>query len=243
MPFTLAHPAIVLPLAKNKKLPLQALIIGSMAPDFEFYLQLREVQNIGHSFFGFICIDIPIGIFALYVYNNYIRYFLRTITPNKILYKCNTLAYSYSTSRKNLFNLNNFIALVIGISSHLFLDLFTHHYSILIDVIPQLNYNYNLLNFDVKLYEINQILFSLIGLAIILFSIFKIKPTISSNSSIHKKNLFFFCLLGILIFLSRLYFFQEYNTFWSIVIAAIGSIMYSLTINAIITKLIHLNHK
>lgn len=40
MPFTFAHPAIVLSfgIKKTKYLDLTALVIGSMAPDFEYFI-------------------------------------------------------------------------------------------------------------------------------------------------------------------------------------------------------------
>lgn len=42
MPFTFAHPATVLPFAKkhSKHISVTALILGSMAPDFEYFCTL-----------------------------------------------------------------------------------------------------------------------------------------------------------------------------------------------------------
>ncbi len=51
MPFTLAHPAAVLPV-KNKWPHLfngTALILGSMAPDFEYFIRFKAQGTIGHS--------------------------------------------------------------------------------------------------------------------------------------------------------------------------------------------------
>lgn len=52
MPFTFAHQAIILPLKKSKRFCSTALIAGSIVPDFEFFFQLREVENIGHRWHG-----------------------------------------------------------------------------------------------------------------------------------------------------------------------------------------------
>jgi hypothetical protein len=39
MPFTLSHQPFFLPFLKIKKLSATALIIGSMSPDFEYFLE------------------------------------------------------------------------------------------------------------------------------------------------------------------------------------------------------------
>ena len=40
MPLTIAHPAAVLPF-RHSRLPISALVIGSLAPDFEYFLHLH----------------------------------------------------------------------------------------------------------------------------------------------------------------------------------------------------------
>lgn len=52
MPFTLAHPAVVLPL-RHRLLHQEALIIGSMSPDFLYFLYGQASQSFGHRFDGF----------------------------------------------------------------------------------------------------------------------------------------------------------------------------------------------
>ena len=63
MPFTLSHPAVVLPFARWK-LILSALVIGSMTPDFEYFIDIvtdHDVQ-IGHSISGIFLFCIPVGL-------------------------------------------------------------------------------------------------------------------------------------------------------------------------------------
>lgn len=233
MPFTFSHPAFILPLAKNKKLPLQALVIGSMVPDFEFYFQLREVDHIGHNFLGFFVFDLPMGLMVLYLYNNFVSRYLRTIAPNTILWKCNTIAYKHSSYKKNGFSINNLVALTIGILSHLILDLFTHHYSFINQYIPQLNYSVLLFGFSIKVHVVNQIFLSISGLIALSFVFFNTKPTATNKIELNISNLLSFILIGFTILFCRLYFFNEYNNFWSIIVAIIGSLLYSLIINSV----------
>lgn len=55
MPLTFAHPAAILPFSRQSKyIHFSALVLGSMAPDFEYFLRGRPVGEIGHSFTGFL---------------------------------------------------------------------------------------------------------------------------------------------------------------------------------------------
>lgn len=71
MPFTAAHPAIVLPVLKRLRGPFttSALVIGTMTPDFEYFLRLQPVAGIGHSPVGLIVFCIPVGLVVLAVFH------------------------------------------------------------------------------------------------------------------------------------------------------------------------------
>ena len=64
MPFTFSHPAIVLPLLKlsPKYISASAVIIGSMAPDFEYFIRMRLQQVHGHNLAGAFFFDLPVAI-------------------------------------------------------------------------------------------------------------------------------------------------------------------------------------
>ncbi|MFC4947468.1 DUF4184 family protein [Pseudonocardia sp. GCM10023141] len=66
MPFTLAHPAVVLPL--RRWLPLPALVAGSLAPDLPYYLRHAIPRflhpELAHTPIGLVGIDLLMG-FAL----------------------------------------------------------------------------------------------------------------------------------------------------------------------------------
>ena len=71
MPFTLAHPAAVF-FFKNKKFNLTALILGSMAPDFIYFLNFRPYGNLGHKILGFFILNLPLCILLAYIFHNFI---------------------------------------------------------------------------------------------------------------------------------------------------------------------------
>jgi len=49
MPFTFSHPAIVLPLATLRRQWISAtgLIIGSITPDFEYFIRMKNTESTG----------------------------------------------------------------------------------------------------------------------------------------------------------------------------------------------------
>lgn len=68
MPFTLAHPAAVLPLRRWPLLRTVPLVIGAMAPDVPYYLPWRIAKHIPettHTALGTLTLDLPIGLSLL----------------------------------------------------------------------------------------------------------------------------------------------------------------------------------
>ena len=70
MPFTLAHPAAILPFRRWCRIPgaLSALVIGSMSPDFVYFLALDIDSDFSHSLEGLFlfCLPASFVVFALF---------------------------------------------------------------------------------------------------------------------------------------------------------------------------------
>src|SRR3954465_14023561 len=71
MPFTLSHPAAILPL--RKYLPLSALLIGSMSPDFEYPLRLAAVSRFSHSLPAIFYFCLPVSLLLLLLFHRLIK--------------------------------------------------------------------------------------------------------------------------------------------------------------------------
>lgn len=71
MPFTISHAAAVLPLRKsaNSRLPLAALMIGSLSPDFAYFLPLSLNRASSHDLEGilFFCLPAGLAVWLLFV--------------------------------------------------------------------------------------------------------------------------------------------------------------------------------
>lgn len=101
MPFTLAHPSIILPLNKSRRFSLTALIAGSIVPDFEFFFQLREVENIGHYWYGILLFDFPVALISCFIFHNLLRNTLVINLPASFRNRfANVLDFDWNTFAK-----------------------------------------------------------------------------------------------------------------------------------------------
>src|ERR1044071_5740990 len=68
MPFTLAHPAAVLPMRRAPLMRAVPLIVGAMTPDVPYYFPWRLARHIPqetHTFLGTFTLDLPMGLAML----------------------------------------------------------------------------------------------------------------------------------------------------------------------------------
>lgn len=111
MPFTLSHAALAIPL--RRWLPLDALVIGSMAPDFEYLVRLEPKGSHGHAFPWGLGLTVPWGLLVLMGW--------RAFLP--ALRRC--LGLPPPVVRATEF-LQAIAAVSVGILGHLAWDRFTH---------------------------------------------------------------------------------------------------------------------
>lgn len=69
MPWTFAHPAAALALRGlgRGRLPLAALCVGSLAPDFGYYVGQFGFATLAHTFAGLFLVCLPAGALALFL--------------------------------------------------------------------------------------------------------------------------------------------------------------------------------
>lgn len=90
VPFTFAHPAIMIPLIhkRPKWIDTTALIFGSMAPEFEYFIRFKAQAVVGHMLSGFLFFNLPF-------LKQYIVIFGMKIAVYKILQHGSTLVIGY----------------------------------------------------------------------------------------------------------------------------------------------------
>jgi hypothetical protein len=130
LPFTFAHPLYIAPLksAKPAYFSLTGLCLGSMSPDFEYFIALQPYQTIGHSFSGLIYQAIPMSIILAYLFHYVVKVPLAKNLPalGNLDHKVYSLASDWKLNTIQSW-LVFLVSIIIGFYSHILIDACTHY--------------------------------------------------------------------------------------------------------------------
>lgn len=176
MPFTISHVAAVLPFGKRTPLPFSftALIIGSVVPDFEYFVRMTLYGHYGHTLPGIFTFDIPLGLCLYIVYHGVVHMKLIPHLPPFLYRRFNhTLNFRWRPYlRKNFLNI--LLSLFVGILTHFIWDGFTHDEEYrLARYIPFLLHVVHIGGYAVPLHFILQFLSSIAGMVILAVYIYR----------------------------------------------------------------------
>jgi hypothetical protein len=200
MPFTFSHPAIVLPLTylPKKWYSLSGLIVGSMTPDFEYFIRMKDYSKYSHTWGGIFWFDVPLGLILLFIFHNVVRNILIVYLP----FSLNIRFSSFANFNWNKYFQNNIIvvliSLIVGIASHLFWDHFTHDGGFFAESILILKEPVNILNHDVSGATIFQYISSAFGAIVLMITIFNLPE----GNNTKQDNILNFWLLIALVMIS-----------------------------------------
>src|SRR5690606_7235327 len=238
MPFTFSHPAIVLPLTflPRQWLSLTGLVIGSMTPDFEYFLRMRIKSNYSHTIDGLFWFDLPLGILLAFIFHNIVRDSLFDNLP--------TILKSRLTKFKQ-FDWNNYfkknwlvvaISVLIGAASHIFWDSFTHDHGYFVQAIPALTNTVDILGRQVPTLKILQHSSTLLGGLVIVFALFKLPPDKNVAGQLNIKYWGILTTLTLTIIAVRLLSGLDYKLYGHVIVTAISAGLISLTLTPWLTK-------
>lgn len=168
MPFTLSHPAVTLPL--RKYLPLSALVVGSMSPDFEYLLRLTGVSRFSHTLPAVFYFCLPVSLLLLWLFHSLIKRPAIELLPAyfKERFETRSLIFSFWPVPRLLLIMT---AIVIGALTHVWWDSFTHEYGYVVERWPLLQRNIVLYaGHELKVFKLLQYGSSVIGLLLLLLS-------------------------------------------------------------------------
>lgn len=123
MPFTISHAAAVLPL-QRLKLPLTALMVGSMAPDFGYFFSHGASRMLTHSIPGLFTFALPLGLLAWLFYVAILEKATITLLPDRWHTR-----FAHTDAITPALIARAVIAILLGAVTHLVWDNFTHPFT------------------------------------------------------------------------------------------------------------------
>ena len=185
MPFTFSHTAFSLLFYKQirtKKLSATGLILGCMAPDFEYFLRMKMQGDWGHQWWGMLFLDVPMAFCIALLFHTYIRDVLICYAPSCLKIRCiqyyqlNWLGYL-----KQHF-IQVIISILLGILSHVLWDAFTHPHGYFVQHFAVLQQDIQLGSLHLPFYKIGQHGSSILGLLLVVIYLYKLPKSMLTPS-------------------------------------------------------------
>lgn len=172
MPFTISHAAAVLPLNRTR-LPLAALVIGSMSPDFAYFLPGEPLRELTHSIAGifWFCWPVSFSIWLLFI--RVLEEPTRALLPDR--WHSRFVPSDRELSFKT-FALAS-AAVVLGAATHILWDSFTHRGTAVVDALPGLHaVAFHVHGWRIRWFMVLQHLSSVVGLLALLIWAWRLPP-------------------------------------------------------------------
>ena len=134
MPFTVSHAAVAAPLAR-RGLILSAVVMGSMAPDFQYFLTLTVGVRGWHVFPGLFIYAFPTALAFLWLFHRVLKQPLLRLVPHAHRVRLAQLDMNFPFLPVRRFALI-VVSTLIGLFSHVGLDAFTHRDGIVVQMLP-----------------------------------------------------------------------------------------------------------
>lgn len=230
MPFTFSHPAIILPFTflPKKWFSLTGLIIGSLVPDFEYFLRMKIKSEYSHTLQGVFWFDLPLAILLAFCFHlvvkNQLIHNLPSFLRSRFL-RCLDFKWNQYFKEKWLIVI---LSILIGIFSHLLWDSFTHDTGFFVESIPFLSKSVFILGVDVPILKILQHASTLIGGILILAFIYKLPWFEVENTKVNSNYWIIFALIASAVFILRFYYGLNLKQYGNILVSLISACLFSL---------------
>jgi len=235
MPFTFSHPAIVLPLTLKKiRLSATGLIIGSMTPDFEYFIRMRNVSKYSHTYAGLFWFDLPLALLLCFIYHTIVRNSLFDSLP--IFLKERFIIYK-KFQWANFFQKNWLfvcVSILIGAASHIVWDAFTHETLFFVERDPEFSTVMKVGTVNLAGYRFLQLASSIIGLLVVIISIILLKKRPVVNKTINYKYWKIVVLIILSVMFMRFTGGLEINAYRRVIVSFISSVMIALILTPMI---------
>lgn len=163
MPFTIAHAAAALPVhAVWRRLPLAALMAGTMAPDYAYFVPVDPELIDSHSLPGLFLFCVPAGILVWLYFVTVLERPTLAFLPEAWRTR---IAPTVLTTRRILAAA---LAVLVGAVTHVVWDFFTHSSKPLMQALPGMHDSYlDVFGPRIPVYFVLQVMSSAFGLGVL----------------------------------------------------------------------------
>ena len=147
---------------------LSALVVGSLAPDFRYFLNLAPRSHFGHSFKGVFVVCLPVGLAVLWIFQQIMKLPLISLAPESHQQRLAPLVKPFPGGGVRRFALI-VISLLLGAILHLAWDAFTHDNGLVVRNVPDMRVPLEEFGTHRPLYNVLQHGSTLLGLALLIF--------------------------------------------------------------------------
>ncbi len=124
MAYTFSHPAAILPL--RKYLPFSALIVGSMAPDYLYFIPGIPHSHYGHSTQGTFTFSLPASLLVLWLFHRVLKKPLMRLLPDSHQQRLVAFQAPFRFGGPRRFFLL-VLTVLLAIETHIWWDAATHY--------------------------------------------------------------------------------------------------------------------
>ncbi len=124
MPFTPAHVAAAFPFRRTRLL-WSALIVGTMAPDFEYFLRFTPEGRHGHTMPGILVLTLPLALITLWIFHKFVKAAFVELMPECLQRRLIPYTGEFRFGGPARFLLI-IASIMVGVATHLVWDSFTH---------------------------------------------------------------------------------------------------------------------
>jgi hypothetical protein len=238
MPFTFSHPAIVLPLTylPKKWFSLTGLVIGSLTPDFEYFLRMRIKSNYSHTIDGLFWFDLPLGILLAIIFHDIVRNSLFDNLPTFFKSRFSAFRqFDWNGHFKRNW-LVVVISILIGAASHILWDSFTHENGYFVQTSPGLINTVDLFGRQIPIFKILQHSSTIIGGLVIAFAVYKLPKDKIENDNLNLKYWTIFAGLTLTIIAIRILYGIDIRQYGNVIVTSISATLISLILTSLILK-------
>lgn len=232
MPFTPAHPAVLLParFLPRKYISWTALIIGSMVPDMEYFFFMNPGSRMSHTIYGIVNFNLPVTLLLAMAWHQFTGpVLLRALPFLKKFYTTIHVDFAGWLAKNWLVFL---VSALAGIGSHLFLDGFCHSRGFMVERLPYLQEKVAVMNYSIQRCYVIWYIASAIGLLILFLSAADVKSIFSSSrwKQVYAMRGFFFRVLLVTALIAgiRVLFGLKWNVYRHLVVIAMGAFSYAI---------------